>query len=112
MVRTILPLLALGATLFAACNCSEHTNGYIYDLDDKTPINNVYIRSYAAMDNEQMNQRATYTDSNGYFETYYAVKSVAKCPILKLEIAKAGYDTTYHPEHKVGDTIFLRKVQQ
>lgn len=104
----LLPLVIL----LSGCSCTRYTYGYVVDYETKEPLYFSEVYSYAALDDKIRDERVTTTDSSGWFETAFALNSIAKCGNLKLVISKKGYQTIYEVDLTPGDTVFLRKEQQ
>lgn len=97
-----------GLLFFAACkNCDERTYGYIIDNAYRKALPNARVRSVGALDGREKDERIVYSDSTGYFQTYYRSKGTAKCPVLKLEISADGYKTLRTTAIQQGDTIVM-----
>lgn len=105
-------LVLLGLFVFvASCkNCTRYARGYIVDAETSKPVYHARIISYAALDDRKRDERLTFSDSSGFFETSYTLERVAKCGILKLIVSDSNYHTAYEAELPVDDTIFLRKI--
>ncbi len=99
----LIPLLLV----FASCDCTRYTNGYVADYETRKVIKGALIRSHAALDGKTSDERFRYTDSSGWFETAFSLKGVAKCGSLKIEVSKDGYQTVRLVDMAIGDTVFL-----
>lgn len=95
----------------AGCSCDRYTQAIVADHETKEAIQGAEVYSYAALDGRMRDERYTYTNDTGWFETAFTLKSMAKCGTLKLRVGKGGYDTIFLYDHPPGDTIFLKKVQ-
>jgi hypothetical protein len=98
--------------LYASCkDCTRYTKGYILDRDNNKPLAGAKISSYAALNDRSRDQRVTYTDNNGFFETAFELDNVAKCGNLKLIIDHPGYSTAYEVDMPQNDTVYLDKIK-
>lgn len=101
-------MLLIAVILFASCkNCTRYTYGYVVDRETSKPIPGAKVRSYAALNDRSRDERITFTDTSGWFETAFALDGVAKCGNLKLIVTDTAYHTAYDVDMPQGDTIFL-----
>ena len=105
-------LLILLTLAFAGCtDCTRYATGYVVDYDNNKALEGVEIRSYAALNDRSRDERTTHTNSVGWFETAFALNSVAKCGNMKLIISHPGYHTEYKVDMPWDDTVYLRKIR-
>lgn len=107
----IVVVLLLSCIVFASCrNCTSRVHGFITDDNANLAIDSVKIRSFGALSGSERDERIVYTDTNGYYETYFSSSGTAKCPVLKLEITRDGYYPIVTADAMPGDTIFMKKI--
>lgn len=105
-------ILLASVLLIAGCSCDRYTYGYVADYNSHEPLVGAQVYSFAALDEEVRDERVVKTDTKGWFETAFALKSIAKCGNLKLIIDYPGYAREYRIDLPPGDTIFMRKITQ
>lgn len=104
-------LFILLALAFVGCkDCTRYARAYVVDFNNDQGLAGAQVKSYAALNDRSRDERITYTDSAGWFETAFALNDVAKCGNLKLIISHPGYHTAYEVDLRQDDTIYLRKI--
>ena len=93
------------------CTCREEIKAYVKDGETHQPLKDVTVKTVGALKGNYKEGTTKLSDSNGRFVAQYDIANVAKCPVTKLFISKAGYEDKSGREPKTGDTIFLTKVQ-
>lgn len=106
------PLLIIVIFLASCKNCTRYTRAWVVDHETNKAIYNAEVKSHAALNDRTRDQRTTFTDTSGWFETAFELNGVAKCGNLKLIISHPDYETGYEVDVPVDDTIFLRRLKK
>ena len=95
----------------ASCTCREEVKAYLKDSESGEPVENAEVKTVAALKGNYREGTTKLSDSNGRFVAQYDISNVAKCPVTKLFISKAGYEDKIVISPNTGDTIFLEKTK-
>lgn len=86
-------LLLFIIVISTSCDCLQHVQGVVLDVETQLPIDNVMVINNNLTDSLLTSDLIIYTDSIGEFDFTSMAVGLFGCPKISLLLKKEGYET-------------------